>query len=290
MYYYIINPASGFGKINKIQEKLKLKLQRLGISGEFVKTTGRGDATKLAKLALSSGYTTVVAVGGDNTVNEVANGIVDSRACLGVIPTGSTNSLAKTLGIRDWESACLILAARKLETIDLGKIDHRYFISSASIGLEAKIIKYRTEKGVWPKLAFLRKVFSEIFNFQPQEANIELGNQLQAKTKIFTLIVANCQTLGFKGSFKPNPQDGFLDILVVSNFPKWKIFRKFASIIKGSYFDFPETSIFRSKKLKIKTKKPLPCSIDGEEIGKTPIEIEIVPQRLRVIVSKERQF
>lgn len=291
MYYYIINPASGFGKISKIQERLKSRLDDLGIVGEFVKTTGRGDATKLTKLALSKGYGTIVAVGGDNTVNEVINGLVDSRACLGVIPIGSNNSLAKTLGIWNWEQAPSILAARKLETIDLARLNNRYFITTAAVGFETNIIRKRAERGFWPKLLFGQKILTELKNFSPQQAKITFEGRLLADTEIFTIIVANSKPLsGFKKTFRPNPQDGILDILIVSGLSKLKVFVAIPSIIRGSYENLPQTSIFRTKKLKIQTKDPLPVSADGEEIDKTPTEIEIVPKKLKAIVGKERQF
>src|SRR5947208_682989 len=99
MYYYIINPSAGGGAINQIQDKLRARLQTLGISGEFAKTTGPGDATKMAAAAISSGATTVVAVGGDGTVNEVVNGISKDQVAVGIIPIGHTNFLANRLGI-----------------------------------------------------------------------------------------------------------------------------------------------------------------------------------------------
>ncbi len=292
MYYYIINPAAGTAKINKIQDKLKSRLSELGIIGEFVKTTGKGDATKLTRLAISKGYNTIVAVGGDNTVNEVANGILnESRAVLGVIPTGSTNSLAKTLGIFDWEEACSILAARKLEIIDLGEVNGHHFITTAALGFEANIIKYRTEVGFFKKLAFGAKILSEINKFRSQEIILEFENDLTAKTEMLTVIVANSKPLvGFKDIFKPNPQDGYLDILVVSKLPKTKIFQKFTAIMSGAYENLPEASTFRAKKLTVKTKEPIPISVDGEEITKTPAEINIIPKKLKVIVGKKRQF
>jgi len=290
MYYYIINPASGFGKINKIQDQLKEILTNLGIAGEFAKTTGPKDATKLAKLAISKGYNTIIAVGGDNTVNEVVNGIVDKKVALGIIPTGATNSVAKTLGIFDWQEACSILAARRIETIDLGKANGHYFIANASIGFEAEIIKYRSETGFWPKIKFLKRVFSELNTFKSQGANINFDGELDAKTPLFALIIANCYPSGLGKLFKPNPQDGFLDTLLVSKISKLEAIKKIKEIIQGDYEGFSETSVFKSKKIIIETREPLSISLDGEFFEKTPIEIEIVPKKLRVIVSKKRQF
>src|SRR4051812_6735399 len=109
MYYYIINPTSGRGAINNIQEKLRSTLQQLGIDGEFAKTTGPGDATKMAKAAADKGSKTIVAVGGDDTVNEVINGLAESSVAIGIIPIGTSNELANQFGINHWQQACTVL-------------------------------------------------------------------------------------------------------------------------------------------------------------------------------------
>ncbi len=287
MYYYIINPASGFGKINKV----KSTLNSLGIAGEFVKTTGPGDATKLTKLGLSKGYNTIIAVGGDSTVNEVTNGLVEKNAVLGVIPTGATNSLAKTLGIENLNQACEILAARKLETIDLGKINEKYFITQAVIGFEANVIKYRAEKGFIPKIKGIKKCIDELRKFTPVEVTLEFDKHFIANTKMFTVIIANSKpSFDYIKTFKTNPQDGILDVLIISELSKKKVLRYLFQIIRGRYENLPQTSIFPTRKITIKTAAPLPFSIDGENFGETPVEIEVVPKKLKVIVGRQRQF
>jgi diacylglycerol kinase (ATP) len=148
MYYYIINPSSGGGKINKVQDKLRARLKELGIAGEFVKSTGPGDIPKLTKMAIEKGYNTIVAVGGDGTINEVINSLPDESVALGIIPMGNTNELATLLGINDWNDACTILAARKVEIVDLGKIGDKIFVTSVAIGFDSVLYdlkKYQSD-------------------------------------------------------------------------------------------------------------------------------------------------
>jgi YegS/Rv2252/BmrU family lipid kinase len=305
MYYYIINPAAGGGKIHKIESKLKELIKTLGIDGEFVKTTGRGDVSKLAEMALDKSKNTIIAVGGDSTVNELANSLVGRKAALGIIPIGSTNSLSRTLGINSWEDACQILAARKLESIDLGKItsipqspsqkiNEKYFITSAEIGFESNIAKYRSDDKFFYKLIFAKTVFKELLNISEQKVTIEVNDSFTATTQMFTLIVANCRfskkTNLSNPTFSPNPSDNLLDILIVSKMPRGKMIRKLSSIMAGHYENLPETSIFKAKSVKIVTKEPLDLSVDGEFIAKTPVEIDIVAKKLKIIVSKNRTF
>ena len=94
MYYYIVNPVAGNSRTRSLQDKLRVNLRAIGIDGEFARTTGPGDATRLAKHAIEKGYTTIVAVGGDGTVNEVINGIGEANVAIGIMPLGHTNAVA----------------------------------------------------------------------------------------------------------------------------------------------------------------------------------------------------
>lgn len=105
MYYYIVNPAAGGGLINSIQDRLKASLNQLNIDGEFAKTLGPGDALKITETAVDKGATTIVAVGGGETVNEVIAAVYKANhpeVAIGIIPTGKQNWLAQYLGIGSW--------------------------------------------------------------------------------------------------------------------------------------------------------------------------------------------
>lgn len=119
MYYYIVNPAAGAGSINNLQDKLKKLVTELGIDGEFVKTIGAGDAAKLAHQALEDKFKTIIAVGGNETVDEIVQAVYErgGRAAIGIIPIGKHNTLAGQLGVSDWRQACRTLAARRLVKI-----------------------------------------------------------------------------------------------------------------------------------------------------------------------------
>src|SRR5947207_631612 len=127
MYYYIVNPAAGKGAASKLQDRMRGRLTELGIAGEFVKTTGQGDTTRLARLAIEKGFTTVVAVGGNGTVNEVVNGITKDNVAVGIIPTGDSNTLARHFGITGWQQACEVLSARRLTSYGLIAAGQNYF-------------------------------------------------------------------------------------------------------------------------------------------------------------------
>jgi len=182
MYYYIVNPAAGGAKIAKIQDKLTDRLRRLGILGEFVKSTGPDDVAKLARLGIERGYKTIVAVGGDGTINEVLNEIIKhDNVALGIIPTGTTNDLAYSLGIKDWHAATGILASRKIEEVELGEVGGRYFVTTVAIGFEPKIshLKRLSKGNLTEKIRFSLGLFSHATAYRPIEANLTFDDSFE---------------------------------------------------------------------------------------------------------------
>lgn len=290
MYYYIVNPAAGGGRINKIQSKLKILLKRRRIDGDFVKTTGKGDALKIAQKALKEGFTTIVAVGGDGTVSEVVNGIIDSsKAVLGILPIGSTNILANALGIYDCFEGVDILAQRRVKTIDLGKVNDTFFITSLEIGLETEIQNERYNNSFFKKLLFRKKILDKILTFKPFTAEIKFDNQFSVNSNIFNLSIFNAKPSEDKREKSLN--DGELLAVLVSYQSKLNLLKNFSNIISGAYEELPFISKFKAKKIFIDTGKfPQKVFADAEYIGTTPVEVLISTKKLKVIVSKKRNF
>jgi diacylglycerol kinase (ATP) len=290
MYYYIINPASGGGRINKIQDKLKDRLKELGIAGEFVKSTGPGDIAKLTKMAIEKGFKTVVAVGGDGTINEIINAIGDSGVALGIIPLGNTNELANMLGIGDWQTACNILAARKIEEVDLGLVNDKVFVTAASIGFDNLVFDLKRNKteGILSGINYVAKLSNVVRDFKPVRLTLDFDNKYTVETDCFNFSMSN----GAFYQFLPQhskPQDNMLDAILIGQL-------NFSDAVKYgqgklNLSDRPgQVSIFHAKKLTISSPKPVPVSADGKIVAETPVTIKVSDKKLKVIVSRKRQF
>ncbi len=290
MYYYIINPAAGGGKINKIQEALRERLSFLGIAGEFVKSTGPGDVAKLTALAINKGFKTIVVVGGDGTINEAINAISNHNVVLGIIPMGTTNELAKLLGIEGWQNACNILAARKIEEIDLGKIDGHYFITSASIGFDNIIfnLNKNPRSSIISKTLKGIKIANAARTFKPIELEVEFAENFKIDTTCYNFSIANCNFVDYLPQ-KSRPQDNLFDAIILNEMT----FRELVAYGKGK-LDIRKKpgnySIFHTKKVTIRSKEKLPVCADGQLITETPVTIEISDKKLKIIVSRKRRF
>lgn len=167
MYHYIVNPSSGGRQYDGIQHKLKARLQQLQVDGEFSKTLEQGDAEKITRSFIKRGAKTIVVIGGDNTINDVITTINASgkhSVAVGVIPMGDS-IIGRHLGIRDWQHACELLAARRLQPFSVMHINDYSFIHSCSISLSEDT-----------DLPFLAEVDGE-FRLRGSAGQIELSNQ-----------------------------------------------------------------------------------------------------------------
>lgn len=289
MYYYIINPAAGGGKINKIQDKMKARLKELGILGEFVKSIGKGDVEKLTKIGIEKGFKTIVAVGGDGTINEVINGIKDTDITLGIVPVGGTNELAKILGIPDWQSALNVLAARKTEIVDLGKIGDRLFVTNISVGFENVISENSKlkEGPVLSKIKFIRNIAREAKKVKSVPIELDFVEGYKVEADCFNVTISSGKFHDLIGR-KDTIKDNALDVILLNNLPFGKVY-KYSMSGEGK-IDYNYFSVFKTKRVKISTKKPLIIYADGQKISETPAIVEVADKKLRVIVSRERKF
>jgi YegS/Rv2252/BmrU family lipid kinase len=291
MYYYIVNPAAGASKIDKIQDRLKSRLTDLGIMGEFVKSTGPEDVAKLTRMAIEKGYKTIVAVGGDGTINEVMNELIDeAKVVMGIIPIGTTNDLADSLGIHGWFSATGILASRKIEEVHLGRIGERHFVTSATIGFDAEFSKDKRllHGNALDKLRFWLRLFSKSASFKPLNVKLKFDNNYEVEAEVFSVIVSNANFFPVK-HIKKSLRNDQLDTVIITKIPGYKMF-KYGQASDGSIIELPKISVFHSQEVVIETKKPREVAIDGQVVTETPASISLSEKKIRVIVSRKRKF
>ncbi|HEY2003838.1 MAG TPA: diacylglycerol kinase family protein [Candidatus Saccharimonadia bacterium] len=286
MYYYIVNPAAGRGQVKNLQDKLRTRLTQLGISGEWVKTTGSGDATKLTRAAVAAGHTTVVAVGGDDTVNEVINGIDHDNVAVGIIPIGSTNRVATQLGIVTWPQACEALAARRLTPYSLIAAGQKFFLSTLTLGFETDLDKQVDTDltGLRARIGQFQQSLGHARNYSSLHCKIDVDGQYKLECDLFTLSIANQKFL--------NPLADNRLIVSLSDRPGqalklgqmvWSTLRNRA---QGALGDEHTTTRFLANRVVIETDPPTGIMVDGKVTSRTPIAIRLTDRRVRFITEK----
>ena len=287
---FILNPTAGGGRNG---DRMKRSLERVlaGFSHEYdiQQTFGRGDALRIAHEAVQDGFDMVAAVGGDGTVNEVASAVVNSNVCLGIIPTGSGNGLARGLGTPlNLKKACQILCEGKFRRIDVGKIQDRYFFTTFGVGFGAvvtKRINTRYRRGVLPHFYI---GIQEFFNYSPEEITLRFDHR-QITVKALLVAVANTIQFGNGAIIAPQAQldDGLLDICIINDLNILQAIYHLPKLFTGHIDRIRYFENYRSSNVEIILPVPAPIQVDGEALdGDARLKVSLIPKALKVMIPK----
>lgn len=283
---FIINPVAGRRKVRNLEGKIINRLNKDIWDAWIYYTQYQGHATQLSIEAYQNGCHTIVAVGGDGTVNEIATACVKLKATLGIIPLGSGNGLARELKIPLLlKRAINQLNSAERRTIDVGALNEHYFFCTCGTGFDATI-GHKFAK--MPKRGFstyVKTTLREFFGYRPKKYKVKIDGE-KLERKAFLVTIANAGQYGNNAYISPNSKidDGFLDVCLFKPFPWYKApilgIRLFSSSMdKSKYLE-----IIRAKKMFIQRKKKLKFHIDGEPITlKGKVKIQVLPQALNVI-------
>jgi diacylglycerol kinase (ATP) len=296
----IANPHAGQGKVARRLPAIEQTLAEAGLSYRVVKTTGPGHATEAARSALAAGERYLVAVGGDGTVHEVVNGMLENGApvaadaVLGVVAAGSGCDFVRTLGLPGGAvGASHRLAGDAVRQIDIGKVTFmsgsaeqtRYFVNIAEAGMGAAVVD-RT--GRLPGFLGSAKYFCGFWltlpGFRPAVVRVRADDR-EFEWRAHNVVVANCQFFGggMHISPKSEPDDELLDALVMVG-PKTDAFTMLPKVYKSTHLPHPGITELAVRRLGLEADPPLRIEADGEMLGTTPATFEIVPAALRVKV------
>ncbi len=254
-------------------------------SAVIKQTSGPGDAEALAERAVQQGYTTIVAAGGDGTLNEVVNGIAESGVTLGVLPVGTMNVFALELGIpSDIRKAWKVITDGHTRQVDLAKANEHYFVQLAGIGIDAQIVS-ETDWEMKKNFGPLSYVFTgvNLLGRTPPALKI-IPEKGKAISGCFVL-VGNGRYYGgpceiFKGG---RIDDGMLDVYVFQKMSHFDIIRYLQGILTQSHDRFPDVKTLRLRKVRVESAERVPVEVDGELLGTVPVEFTVLPGKLRVL-------
>lgn len=286
---FIINPISGTRKKEDLPELIKRRLDADKFDAVIVFTEHRGHATELAKQFIGKDFKCIVAVGGDGTVNEVAQALVHTDCALGIIPIGSGNGLARHLGIpMNTRKAIDQLNQSESIVIDYGIVNKKPFFCTCGTGFDAYVSTEFAKGKKRGIMAYLEKIITGYFSYKSQNYHLK-GNGIDLNTKAFVMTFANASQWGNNAYIAPQAsvQDGKLDISIMSNFPIIAIptlaLQLFTKTIDKDLF----MTTLRSEELTLTREESGPFHYDGEPYEEgTEIHIKVIPEGLKVLVKK----
>lgn len=253
MYLYIYDAFLNHKKYANLLNRIENRLADLEIKGKICRLNVLKNMQEVIEDGIKNGVKTVVAVGDDETFSKIVNIIAEMDITLGIIPVNNRSKIAEIIGIPEGEKACDVLAQRLVKKIDLGKINHQYFIDSATISDSQAILDF------------------DKFKISPT-------------TKKSIISICNLGFLSTNQSIYKQrlsiPTDGLLEAVIAP------IKETFFSKAKSA-----GQSIFPFKKIQIASKsEPVTVTIDQQVVFKTPVNVSIAPKKLRIIVGNKRLF
>lgn len=289
--FVIINPAAGSVRdIDNVREQLG----RLG-PVEFRRTSEGEGAEKLARKAARAGHTYVIAAGGDGTVNAVVNGIAAAGATgetiIGILPLGTGNDFARSLGLAATIAENIdILAGGEPMPVDLVRTKARgtrYFVNVSAGGFSGVVGEKLTPeiKRSWGPLAYLRGAAAALPQLQAYCTEVVCDDE-QFALDLYNVIVANGRFVGGGLNIAPEAdlQDGLLDLMLIPKLTPAEIALLAAELIMGKQPDM--ITFRRAKNISVKSKPGMWFNLDGELIGNRPISFQVLPRALNFVAPK----
>lgn len=249
MYCYIYDSFLNQKKYEKQLSKIELFLADLGISGRIYRLNVLKNLEEIIAGEAANGTKNIVVVGNDQTVSRAINFVINKNVALGIIPMGEKNLLASSLGIGSDEEACKILSARRVGEMDVGKINEQYFLMSLEADDHNIIFNFKE------------------YNINPLSNNMAVG--------IYNININNY-------AFASRIDDGMMEATFVPHKASW-----WQKILHQEGKSNDKISVFPIKILEINhKKKPITINVDRQRTIKTPVQVEVLKKKLKIITGK----
>ncbi|MBN2240183.1 MAG: diacylglycerol kinase family lipid kinase [Dehalococcoidales bacterium] len=298
----IVNPAAGGYSTGREWPSIGAYLKDKGHLFDQVFTEGRDHATQLALQASREGYETLIAVGGDGTINEVVNGILNADAAesvsLGIISAGTTCSFARSLGISSNHiRSCESILNGEKTPVDIGTVEysvenrrlHRYFVNEADIGFGATVVEAsrRISNYFGRKINYLPHVIgglTSLLSFQNKCINIRTEDGSEDIYDCAMVVIANGDHFGGGMRMAPDacPDDGFLDMVIFGDMEKSELLKVWPMTYRGRHVSHHKVKLLKIKNVTIQCEEKILVETDGELIGEGPVHFSVLPSALKV--------
>jgi len=299
----IANPRSAGGATGRRWQEIESRLrQRLGVPFDVAFTQHAGHATTLARGGAAQ-YGCVVAMGGDGTINEVVNGLVDDGGPLrpdlrlGIIPLGTGADFVRTLGIpRDLEGAAARVAQGQVREVDLAKVNFRdfagqdatrFFITEGEIGLGAAVCQAvnRSSKRLGPRFTYMWSTLTTMLRYPDHWVTLTLDGGQPWRIHLNNAWVANGQYSGSGIRMAPRARldDGLLDVVAIAHMGLIEKIIRLRKLRSGDFIGQPGVTYLTARRIEARSEATVLIEVEGEPIGMLPATFEVLDKRLKVV-------
>jgi YegS/Rv2252/BmrU family lipid kinase len=294
----ILIPYAGRWKARAAIPDIEKTCREIGLDYELAITEGPGHGIELAREAALAGFSPIVSAGGDGSISEVVNGLMQAAGDgmagpLGIIPLGSADDFADMLGLeKSIESACRIIQAGHTRVVDVGCVNGLFFDNNSAIGLEPMVTATQAAmKRIHGTPRYILAALKTILSHKPWYMRLA-WDEGEYSGPVSLVSVGNTRRTGGAFWMTPfaAPDDGYLDFVFAGGLSRPKLLRLLPTTFDGSHVKRPEVIYARTTCLTIECEPPTPIHADGElfERSATHVHYRVLPGRLQVIVPASR--
>jgi diacylglycerol kinase (ATP) len=288
----VANPTAGGGRAGTLIGKVDALLRTLRVEHGVRVTESPDHMEATAKQAAAEGAAIVAVLGGDGTVSCAANGLAGTRTALAVLPAGTGDDFAKTIGAGKLEPAVRLLANPKVASIDCVKVRtgaaERLFVNVAGAGFDSEVNE--TANGMHVRLGgtgtYLVALVKTLSRFTPAHYEIAVDDTVLSLDAMLAVVGSGIQ---FGGGMKVLPKavlnDGLLDVCIVEALSKPAFLRAFPRVFTGAHASHPKVKMLRGTTVRVEANRKILVYADGERVGPLPAVFEVQPDALMVVVG-----
>jgi YegS/Rv2252/BmrU family lipid kinase len=303
----IVNPNAGCRKGSRDWKKIESLLSSCGLLFQAQFTGARHDAIRMTREAIEKGYRKFIVVGGDGTMNEVVNGCFLQTACpttditLAIITVGTGNDWGRLFGIpHDYSQAIRIIKNGHLHLQDAGIVNYfngtskgkRYFINIAGLGFDAVVVKrtnLQKDRGRSGKAIYLWNMLRSLFLYKHTQVEVNIDGTI-IRNRVFTISLGIGKYSGGGMMQTPNAitDDGLFDITLVKDMRKGEVIMNLKMLYNGTIYNHPKISGYTGRHILVDSDPLIHVEADGESLGHSPIEFEIIPKSIHVVCNPDK--
>ncbi|MBK5251414.1 MAG: diacylglycerol kinase family lipid kinase [Peptostreptococcaceae bacterium] len=287
-YCFVLNPTAGKGRGKKYRDRIEDYEKKHGVEYKIVETEYPGHGEILSRKACREGFTYIISVGGDGTLFEVVNGVYGESVSVGIIPCGTGNDFSRTICIpTNFKKQMDVIHGGNEKWVDVGKANDRYFINVFSFGIDALITRetQKIKKYLPGTFAYVAATIKMLMTYKPVEIHMESDDGV-FNGKVMLVAFGNGEYYG--GGMKITPgasvDSGDFQICIVKALKRTKFLKLFPMVFSGKHVDREEVEVFRAKRILVKSNDKVLLNADGDIIGECPVEVNLLPRSIKIIV------
>lgn len=285
----VFNPISGMGAGREALGELRRRLAALRIPCDVTETTGPGDGAALARSVDPGRCRAILVIGGDGTVNDVINGPVPPGVPVGLLPFGTSNVLASSLGLpRDPGAVVESIRRGKTRPIDLIERDGRRFAAVAGVGFDAYVVMAlaRHRSGTITKLSYTVPIARAMSRYRFPPLRVRVDSR-PVGSGVGFVILGNVWNYGgfFRVVPRARPDDGLIDVCVFDGRSRSDLLRYLSAAPFGLHLAFPDVRYLRGREVTVESDEDVPVELDGDPAGTLPARFRILPRDVTLLVA-----